>query len=585
MATSFSSGWSTQDSSSEPTFLETPENALIDQLSAVASGLAQQMNAWAQSTFAATSQITDQAVGNFFNVSQRMMGFAGGLTDQYNNLFAPENAQLIADANSYASPARMAVNMGMAGATQAQAGEAALRNSERDLLSYGIDPSSGRYAALNEAARVQNAANIAGAENMQRNADIATGQRMRSEAVQVGAQLPAAIANAQNTAIQANTGASNAELANANTGANLNRVPNEYLKTAMDIKLPPTGQRSQSTGRSQHSATSSSPDSSSGNRGSGSGSGQGGGSPGGGYPGGGGGPAWMPQHGGGGGGGGGRGGTYNVGPGSRIMNLGPGQPDSGSYGYDQPNADFSYLDQTYDPGYFSGTGYGYAGDQLNDSFDYGGSNPFSDSGFGQTYDYGGPYQTYGGNDYSQFNDTQGWGNADNIGYDPSANAVDPGWGNSYDQPNPDTNWGDSGSYDAWSGGNSGYNNYGGGADYFGADYFGGSYTDNNSNYTWSDGDYYAKGGQVRRPPAQPNRGSVVPPQASPTGGARTDDVRANVNVGEFIVPEDVARWKGAEFFHNLIDKSRKQRAMSPIGGKPLPQGDPRARGPATFATR
>jgi hypothetical protein len=56
---------------------------------------------------------------------------------------------------------------------------------------------------------------------MQRVQDAATGQRLRSEAVQVGATLPAAIANVNNTAIQANTGASNASLANANTGRNL----------------------------------------------------------------------------------------------------------------------------------------------------------------------------------------------------------------------------------------------------------------------------------------------------------------------------------------------------------------------------
>src|SRR5258708_4931200 len=234
-----SSNSSQSTSSSQP--VQTPENAIIDQLSAYAQGLAGQMYNWAQNTFAQTSNITNQAVSNFFNTSQQMSGMSSRLADQYNNLFAPENAQLVADANSYASPQRMAVDMGQAGATQAQAGQQALSNSEEQLRSFGIDPSSGRYAALDKAAAVQNAANIAGAENTQRNADIATGQKLRSEAVQVGSTLPAAIANVNNTAIQANTGATNATLANANTGANLMSLPDKYLQTAMGVKLPFSG--------------------------------------------------------------------------------------------------------------------------------------------------------------------------------------------------------------------------------------------------------------------------------------------------------------------------------------------------------
>src|SRR6266404_2163659 len=175
-----------------------------------------------------SSQVTDQAVGNFFNVSQQMAGLSNKMTDQYNNITAPDYQSLHDEAASYASPSRMAVDMGQAGATQAQAGDQAIHNAEEGLKSYGINPADGRYAALDKAAAVQNAANVAGAENTQRNADIATGQRLRSEAVQVGAQLPAAIANVNNTGIQANTGASNATLANANTGKNLMGLPNDF---------------------------------------------------------------------------------------------------------------------------------------------------------------------------------------------------------------------------------------------------------------------------------------------------------------------------------------------------------------------
>lgn len=82
----------------------------------------------------------------------------------------------------------------------------------------------------------------------------------------------------------------------------------------------------------------------------------------------------------------------------------------GYYGYSplDPNQ-FDYLN--YD------TGYGTIGDQQYGSVDYVGSNPFSDSGFGQTYDYGGADQSFNGIGTS-YNDA-GLGN---LSYDPSANA-------------------------------------------------------------------------------------------------------------------------------------------------------------------
>jgi hypothetical protein len=63
---------------------------------------------------------------------------------------------------------------------------------------------------------------------------------------------------------------------------------------------------------------------------------------------------------------------------------------------------------------------------------------------------------------------------------------------------------------------------------------------------------------------------------SPSGGQRVDDVQAqgprgqhmNLNAHEFVIPQDVALWKGQEFFQNLIDQSRKKRVMAPA--KPQP---------------
>src|SRR5262245_33064073 len=89
---------------------------------------------------------------------------------------------------TYASPQRIAAEMGQARAGVMEAGEAARQNSLRDLESYGIDPSSGRYAALAQANRVQTAAAAAGAGNQQRMATEAAGNALEDQALSAGLQ-------------------------------------------------------------------------------------------------------------------------------------------------------------------------------------------------------------------------------------------------------------------------------------------------------------------------------------------------------------------------------------------------------------
>ena len=577
---------STNSSSSIP--VQTPENAIMNQISGVASGLASQMESWAQGEYAKTSAITDQTVGNFFTVSQNMLGLSDNLTGQYNNLFAPENAQLVADANSYASPARMEADMGMAGATQAQAGDAALSNSEESLRGYGIDPSSGRYQALDQASRVQNAANVAGAENQQRVSDISTGQKLRSEAVQVGAQLPAAIANVNNTAIQANTGAENASLSNANTGVNLQQLPNQFLQTAMGVKMP--FNQSQSSGQSSGSSSSPSKSDGSGGHGNGSGNGAGSGSSG---------PAWgmnNPAYGG----------------GASVTSIpgqpGPTQPPPGQDPWQTGTGTIGPDTNSGVPGISDPGGLG--GNGVIDT------NPFSNSGFGTTLPtndtFGGQNNTFGGVGGDLNNSGLG-----NMTYDPSQNQMGDttqlqggAWTDPMQQPAAPTDWGanappapdQSANWTpAPDPGNQG--NQSGSSDqssYSGDSSGGGSYARGGAvslghgtaqPMPRTQGDVrvpqngvgtpsFARGGMMRmgmrhlnpgmRPPNMAS-GGAIDTSMSPSGGAQTDDVNAHVNANEFVIPQDVALWKGQEFFQNLIMQSRKRRTTgSPAQPSPAP---------------
>jgi hypothetical protein len=130
--------------------------------------------------------------------------------------------RLMSDALQYASPQRIAVDMGMAEAGVQQAAERGRQSAVRDLESYGIDPSSGRYAALDSANRVMSAAAAAGAGNQQRMADQAAGNAMRNQAI-------------------------SASLQNANYASSVNRDANAFLATASSLKYPPLGRFSTST--------------------------------------------------------------------------------------------------------------------------------------------------------------------------------------------------------------------------------------------------------------------------------------------------------------------------------------------------
>ncbi len=136
------------------------------------------------------------------------------------------------------------------------------------LLSYGIDPSAGRYDALDRADQLAKSAAQVGAGQQAYDQTAATGRQLRADAIQVGARYPGQITNEQNTALQGIAGAENSNLANANTGVALNNAANPYLQTASSLKYSPLGTNStsQSSGTSQSSSVSSDPASSGSNK-------------------------------------------------------------------------------------------------------------------------------------------------------------------------------------------------------------------------------------------------------------------------------------------------------------------------------
>ena len=89
---------------------------------------------------------------------------------------------MMRNAMTYASPQRVRPEMGKAEAGVQQGAEAGRQNAIKDLQSFGVDPSSGRYAALDQASRVMSGAAAAGAGNQQREATVGQGTAMQSGA-------------------------------------------------------------------------------------------------------------------------------------------------------------------------------------------------------------------------------------------------------------------------------------------------------------------------------------------------------------------------------------------------------------------
>jgi hypothetical protein len=204
-------------------------------VSQYAEQLMQQQYAWGQAQFQQNSQLTDQVVGNLMSLYGQLTGAGNQLMSQYQSLFAPEYQQLVTDANNYSSQARIQQAMGAAESGVAQQFNGARNAALADLQSFGIDPSSGRYAALDAAERTQAAAAQAGAGFQAEQATEATGRGLRSEALQLGSVMPSQATAAYNAAEGAATAGENAKLANAQEGVNMLGSPTQHGAVAQQL--------------------------------------------------------------------------------------------------------------------------------------------------------------------------------------------------------------------------------------------------------------------------------------------------------------------------------------------------------------
>lgn len=184
---------------------------------------------WAKDQYNSTKATADQVVAHNLSAQDQQQAFANEQQQRYINEYQPQEDQLVADADTYATPARRDLNMGAAQGAVAQDMDAQRINAQKDLEAFGINPGSTRYAALDVGSRAQEGAAEAAAGTQASLMTDATGRALRSEAINVGRGYPGQVAGTMSTANQSGAGATNAGNSTFSTGAGAMGSPGSYF--------------------------------------------------------------------------------------------------------------------------------------------------------------------------------------------------------------------------------------------------------------------------------------------------------------------------------------------------------------------
>lgn len=181
--------------------------------------LGQEQLAWAKEQYASDREILDRVVNAAEERQKVNDASAAKDRARYEQIFQPLEDRMAQEALDYSSPERTQMEMERAQSTVAQQFEAQRRAATQNLESFGVDPSSTRFAALDAGSRVAQAAAAAGAGNQARGQTEAIGRALQSEAVNVGRGYPGQVAGTYATALQSGNQAANTQLAGTASGA------------------------------------------------------------------------------------------------------------------------------------------------------------------------------------------------------------------------------------------------------------------------------------------------------------------------------------------------------------------------------
>lgn len=190
--------------------------------------LAKQQMAWNQARAAQQDPLIAKIAQQQIQSADTNTARADDQWNQYKTMFQPVENQMVTDAMNFDSPERQAQVAAQAGADVTGAYNGALASNQRNMERMGVNPNSGKFAAINNETALAQAKDTAGAMNTARNNTITQGMALRQGAAQFGRNMP-------NTGLAADSVAlngGNAAVGNLATGANLN---NAGVNTASNL--------------------------------------------------------------------------------------------------------------------------------------------------------------------------------------------------------------------------------------------------------------------------------------------------------------------------------------------------------------
>lgn len=132
----------------------------------------------------------------------------------YKDLFQPVESKMVSDAMNFDSPERQDMLASQAGADVTKSYQGALDSNQRSMERMGVNPNSGRFAAVTNETNLARAKDTAGAMNTARNNAITQGLALRTGAAQFGRNMPNTGLAADSTALNAG----NSAVGNLNAG-------------------------------------------------------------------------------------------------------------------------------------------------------------------------------------------------------------------------------------------------------------------------------------------------------------------------------------------------------------------------------
>ena len=184
-------------------------------------GLAQQQFQWGQNVYNQQAAQNQQVINADIAAQQAQQAAAQQAQQRYQTVYQPLEDQAVQYAQGYASPERTQQMMGAASSDVGTQFDQQRQAAAANLESFGVDPSSTRYAALDANVRTQQAASQAAAANQAKLQTEATGQSLIANAINVGRGLPGQAQSAYGGAVGAGGGAVGAGAQTAATGASL----------------------------------------------------------------------------------------------------------------------------------------------------------------------------------------------------------------------------------------------------------------------------------------------------------------------------------------------------------------------------